>query len=70
MRESSYLSVTELTAPYLESEKGRKDMQKENPMGRAGEAIETAKAALFLASDDSSFMTGTELIVDGGQTSV
>ena len=61
---------TELTAPYLESEQGRKDMQAENPMGRAGEAIEIAKATLFLASDESSFMTGTELIVDGGQTSV
>ena len=61
---------TELTAPYLESEQGRKDMQKENPMGRAGEAVEIARATLFLASDDSTFMTGSELIVDGGQTSV
>jgi cyclopentanol dehydrogenase len=61
---------TELTASYLESEQGRTDMQAENPMGRAGEALEIAKATLFLASDDSTFMTGTELIVDGGQTSV
>jgi cyclopentanol dehydrogenase len=61
---------TELTAPYLESEQGRKDMQAENPMGRAGEAIEIATATLFLASDDSTFMTGSELVVDGGQTSV
>jgi len=61
---------TELTAPYLESEQGRTDMQAENPMGRAGEALEIAKATLFLASDDSTFMTGTELVVDGGQTSV
>jgi cyclopentanol dehydrogenase len=61
---------TELTAPYLESEQGRKDMQAENPMGRAGEAIEIATATLFLASDDSTFMTGAELVVDGGQTSV
>jgi NAD(P)-dependent dehydrogenase (short-subunit alcohol dehydrogenase family) len=38
------------------------------PMGRLGHAEELAKAALFLASDDSSFMTGSSLIVDGGIT--
>ena len=38
------------------------------PMGRLGTAEELAKAALFLASDDSSFMTGASLIVDGGIT--
>jgi NAD(P)-dependent dehydrogenase (short-subunit alcohol dehydrogenase family) len=36
------------------------------PMGRMGEPEEVAKAALFLASDDSSFVTGIELFVDGG----
>jgi NAD(P)-dependent dehydrogenase (short-subunit alcohol dehydrogenase family) len=38
------------------------------PMGRLGRAEELAKAALFLASDDSSFMTGASLLVDGGIT--
>ena len=36
------------------------------PMGRMGSADEIAKAAVFLASDDSSFVTGIELFVDGG----
>ena len=40
------------------------------PMGRMGQADEVAKAALFLASDDSSFVTGIELFVDGGRAQI
>jgi NAD(P)-dependent dehydrogenase (short-subunit alcohol dehydrogenase family) len=40
------------------------------PMGRMGEPEEVARAALFLASDDSSFVTGIELFVDGGRAQV
>jgi NAD(P)-dependent dehydrogenase (short-subunit alcohol dehydrogenase family) len=40
------------------------------PMGRMGSADEIAKAALFLASDDSTFVTGIELFVDGGRAQV
>lgn len=38
-------------------------------IGRMGDAFEIARAAAFLASDDASYITGTELIVDGGLTS-
>ena len=40
------------------------------PMGRMGTADEVAKAAMFLASDDSSFVTGIELFVDGGRAQI
>ncbi|PJK16285.1 short-chain dehydrogenase [Chryseomicrobium excrementi] len=46
-----------------------KDILKQmTPMKRLGKSEEMAKAVLFLASDDSSFMTGASLVVDGGYT--
>ena len=60
---------TELLMKYLNTEEKKQRRLVHIPMGRFGQAKEIAKAALFLASDDSSFVTGTEFLVDGGITS-
>ena len=43
-------------------------MSKYYPLGRLAETSDIAKAILFLASDDSSFITGIDLVIDGGLT--
>ena len=60
---------TELLMKFLNTEEKKQRRLVHIPMGRFGEAKEMAKAALFLASDDSSYMTGNEFLVDGGITS-
>jgi NAD(P)-dependent dehydrogenase (short-subunit alcohol dehydrogenase family) len=59
---------TELLMKFLDTDAKKQRRLVHIPMGRFGEAKEMAKAALFLASDDSSYMTGAEFIVDGGIT--
>jgi len=60
--------LTPLLAKFLSDDAKRQRRLVHIPMGRFGQPIEIAKAALFLACDDSSFMTGQSLIVDGGIT--
>ena len=60
---------TELLMKYLDTEEKRQRRLVHIPMGRFGEADEIARAALYLASDESSYVTGTAFTVDGGITS-
>ena len=57
---------TELLMKYLDTEEKRQRRLVHIPMGRFGEAEEIAEAVVFLASDESSFVTGTSFTVDGG----
>ena len=59
---------TELLMKFLDTEKKKQRRLVHIPVGRFGQAVEIARAALFLASDDSSYMTGSALTVDGGIT--
>ncbi len=58
---------TPLQAPYL-TEALRREFESGIPLGRIAHPREIAQVALFLASDESSYMTGAELVVDGGFT--
>ena len=59
---------TELLMKYLDTEEKKQRRLVHIPMGRFGEADEIANAALYLASDESSFVTGSTFLVDGGIT--
>jgi len=63
---------TPMVERYAESwgslEKGLEALGGLHPIGRVGEAVEVANAVLYLASEEAKFVTGTELVIDGGYT--
>lgn len=59
---------TAINEEEWKSEEGRREMLKLIPYGRIGEPDDVAKAAVWLASDDSDYVVGTTLFVDGGMT--
>ena len=59
---------TELTEQFLADESGAKWVRRNTPIGRPGARHELDGAALFLASDSSTYMTGATLTIDGGWT--
>jgi len=63
--------LVDLAGPDTAAQQGLLDyLASQIPMGRVGDPDEVAKAAVFLASDDASFINGIELFVDGGQAQI
>lgn len=61
-------SLQERIAAFDDPEKARRDFIARQPLGRLGTAEEIAAMAVYLASDESAFTTGTSMVVDGGVT--
>ena len=59
---------TPMTEGFLTDPSMRQDRMDRTPIGRLGKPEDVAYGALFLASDEASFMTGSELVIDGGRT--
>ncbi|MEK7837646.1 MAG: SDR family oxidoreductase, partial [candidate division NC10 bacterium] len=59
---------TPMTARLLADPAHRQDRLDRTPLGRLGRPEDVAFGALYLASDESSFVTGSELVIDGGRT--
>ncbi len=59
---------TDMTNPFLKTQKDKEFMDSEHPLGRIGQPEEIAKAVMYFASDDASWTTGAILTVDGGES--
>ena len=59
---------TPMTAGLLADDAHREDRINRTPIGRLGRPEDVAYGALYLASDEASFVTGSELVIDGGRT--
>ncbi len=59
---------TEMIADNISTPEGRAESESRVPLGRIGSVMDVAYGALFLASDEASYMTGAELVIDGGVT--
>jgi dihydroanticapsin dehydrogenase len=59
---------TDMTEPFLKTQKDKEFMDNEHPIGRIGQPKEIGKAVLYFASDDASWTTGAVLAVDGGES--
>lgn len=59
---------TDMTKPFLKTEKDMEFMNNEHPIGRIGKPEDVAKAVLYFASDEASWTTGAILTVDGGES--
>ncbi|MDH3695846.1 MAG: SDR family oxidoreductase [Nitrosopumilus sp.] len=59
---------TDMTKPFLKTQKDKEFMDNEHPIGRIGQPEEVAKAVMYFASDDASWTTGAILAVDGGES--
>ena len=59
---------TDMTKPFLKTQKDKEFMDNEHPLGRIGQPDEIGKAVLYFASEDASWTTGAILTVDGGES--
>jgi len=59
---------TDMTKPFMKTQKDKEFMDSEHPIGRIGQPEEVAKAVMYFASDDASWITGAILAVDGGES--
>ena len=59
---------TDMTKPFLKTQKDKEFMNSEHPIGRIGQPDEIGKAVLYFVSDDASWTTGAVLAIDGGES--